>query len=61
MMVFTAVLIYGGFKFVARGSRQISSALEIPMNYVYIVLPVGGLLIFAYLIKNLYEDVLARR
>jgi TRAP-type C4-dicarboxylate transport system permease small subunit len=31
------------------------------MNYVYIVLPVGGLLIFAYLIKNLYEDVLARR
>jgi TRAP-type C4-dicarboxylate transport system permease small subunit len=61
MMIFTAVLIYGGFKFVARGSRQISSALEIPMNYVYIVLPVGGLLIFAYLIKNLYEDVLARR
>ena len=61
MMIFTAVLIYGGFKFVARGSRQISSALEIPMNYVYIVLPVGGVLILAYLLKNFYEDVLARR
>ena len=61
MLVFTAVLIYGGIKFVARGSNQISSALEIPMHYVYIVLPLGGILIFAYLLKNLYEDVLARR
>ena len=61
MMAFTAVLIYGGLKFVARGSQQFSSALEIPMHYVYIVLPVGGVLIFLYLIKNLYEDILARR
>lgn len=61
MMIFTSVLIYGGFKFVARGSRQISSALEIPMHYVYIVLPVGGVLILAYLFKNFYEDVVARR
>jgi TRAP-type C4-dicarboxylate transport system permease small subunit len=61
MMIFTAVLIFGGFKFVTRGSRQASSALEIPMHYVYIVLPLGGILIFAYLIKNFYEDVLARR
>lgn len=61
MMIFTSVLIYGGFKFVARGSRQASSALEIPMNYVYVVLPLAGVLIFAYLIKNFYEDVLARR
>lgn len=61
MMIFTSVLIYGGFKFVTRGSQQISSALEIPMHYVYIVLPLGGILIFAYLIKNFYEDVLARR
>lgn len=61
MMVFTSVLIYGGFKFVARGSRQISSALELPMHYVYIVLPIGGILIFVYLMKNFYEDVLARR
>ena len=61
MLVFTAVLIYGGIKFVARGSNQISSALEIPMHYVYIVLPLGGILIFDYLLKNLYEDVLAGR
>lgn len=61
MMIFTAVLIFGGFKFVARGSHQASSALEIPMHYVYIVLPLGGILIFTYLIKNFYEDVLARR
>jgi len=61
MLIFTAVVIYGGIQFVARGSSQMSSALEIPMHYVYIVLPLGGALIFAYLIKNFYEDVLARR
>ena len=61
MMIFTGVLIYGGFKFVARGSRQISSAMEIPMHYIYLVLPIGGILIFVYLIRNFYEDVLARR
>lgn len=61
MMIFTAVLIFGGIKFVTRGSHQMSSALEIPMHYVYIVLPVGGVLIFAYLIKNFYEDVFVRR
>ncbi|MDO8283818.1 MAG: TRAP transporter small permease [Burkholderiaceae bacterium] len=61
MMIFTAVLIFGGFKFVMRGSHQMSSALEIPMHYVYVVLPVGGVLIFSYLIKNFYEDVFVRR
>jgi TRAP-type C4-dicarboxylate transport system permease small subunit len=48
MMIFTSVLIYGGYKFVTRGSQQASSALEIPMNYVYLVLPLAGMLIFAY-------------
>ncbi|MHB8948193.1 MAG: TRAP transporter small permease [Rhodoferax sp.] len=61
MLIFTAVVIYGGVQFVARGSSQMSSALEIPMHYVYIVLPLGGVLIFAYLMKNFYEDVFARR
>lgn len=61
MMVFTSVLIYGGFKFVAKGSSQMSAAMQLPMHYVYIVLPIGGGLIFFYLMKNFYEDVFARR
>jgi TRAP-type C4-dicarboxylate transport system permease small subunit len=61
MMVFTGVLIYGGYLFVMKGSQQISAAMQLPMHYVYIVLPVGGGLIFFYLMKNVYEDVFARR
>jgi C4-dicarboxylate transporter DctQ subunit len=61
MAIFTAVLIYGGYRFVVRGSQQISAAMQIPMVYVYIVLPVGGGLIFFYLLKGLYEDVFVRR
>ena len=61
MLVFTAVLIWGGFRFVAKGSHQISAAMQLPMHYVYVVLPVGGALIFFYLLKNFYEDVFVRR
>ena len=61
MMIFTGILIYGGYLFVMRGSQQISAAMQLPMHYVYIVLPVGGGLIFFYLMKNLYEDVFVRR
>lgn len=61
MMIFTAVLIYGGYLFVLRGSKQISAAMQIPMHYVYLVLPIGGGLIFFYLLKRFYEDVFMRR
>ncbi|MDR2788402.1 MAG: TRAP transporter small permease [Candidatus Accumulibacter sp.] len=61
MMIFTGVLIYGGYRFVMRGSQQVSAAMQLPMHYVYVVLPVGGGLIFFYLMKNIYEDVFVRR
>jgi TRAP-type C4-dicarboxylate transport system permease small subunit len=61
MMIFTGVVIYGGYKFVLKGSNQISAALQLPMHYVYLVLPIGGGLIFFYLLKNFYEDLFVRR
>lgn len=61
MMIFTGVVVYGGYKFVLKGSNQISAAMQLPMHYVYIVLPVGGGLIFFYLLKNCYEDLFVRR
>lgn len=61
MMIFTGVVIYGGYKFVLKGSNQISAALQLPMHYVYLVLPIGGGLIFFYLLKNFYEDLFLRR
>jgi TRAP-type C4-dicarboxylate transport system permease small subunit len=61
MMIFTGVVIYGGYKFVLKGSNQISAALQLPMHYVYLVLPIGGGLIFFYLLKNFFEDLFVRR
>ena len=61
MIIFTSVVIYGGYKFFIKGSNQISAAMQLPMHYVYIVLPVGGGLILFYLLKNLYEDIFVRR
>ena len=61
MTIFTCVVIYGGYKFVLRGSNQISAAMQLPMHYVYLVLPVGGGLILFYLLKNFYEDFFVRR
>ncbi len=60
MFLFTCVLIYGGYRFVAKSSHQISAAMQIPMIYVYLVLPVGGALILFYVIRSFYERVLAR-
>lgn len=61
MMIFTAVLIYGGYRFVLRGSTQISAAMQLPMQYVYLVLPLGGGLIFFYLARRFHEDVFMKR
>ena len=61
MLVFSAVLIHTGMKMVTLGSHQISAALQIPMKYVYIVLPISGVLMIFYLLKNLYDDVVVGR
>ena len=61
MMIFAAVLIHAGVQMITLGSRQISAALQLPMKYVYIILPVSGTLIIFYLLKNLYEALAARR
>lgn len=61
MFVFTLILIYGGYAFVLRGSRQTSAALQMPMQYVYLVLPVSGLLILFYLFRNFFRDMSGKR
>jgi TRAP-type C4-dicarboxylate transport system permease small subunit len=43
--VFYAILVFYGTMFVTTSVMQPSAALEIPMGYVYIVIPVGGILL----------------
>jgi len=43
--IFYAILVFYGTMFVTTSVMQPSAALEIPMGYVYIVIPVGGILL----------------
>ncbi|SCM81692.1 TRAP transporter small permease [Sporomusa sp. GT1] len=56
MMALAGVMIYAAINMITLGSRQVSAALQIPMYWVYLILPVSGVLIIFYLAKNLYED-----
>lgn len=61
MIIFAAVLIYAGVYMITLGSRQMSAALQIPMKYIYIILPISGVLIIFYLLKSLCDVVAERR
>lgn len=49
----STVLVYGGVKIMSVASDQLSSVLRIPMNIVYLVLPLSGILIVFYQIYYL--------
>ena len=53
----TSVLIAGGIRFVVINIKlnQISSALEIPMWYIYLVLPVSGFFISYYALDDIIK------
>lgn len=48
IMAFSCLIIRYGFVLMRFGKRQISSALEIPMNFVYLAIPIGGALLVFY-------------
>lgn len=56
------VMIWGGIRlvYITLKLEQISSALNIPLGYVYVVVPLSGLFIVYYSIINLFEKPKAR-
>ena len=50
-------LLYGGTLLVGKTleSQQVSPALGLPMGYLYLAVPISGVLFFAFCIKNLAE------
>jgi TRAP-type C4-dicarboxylate transport system permease small subunit len=40
-VIFLVVTIYGSFDLIAVGGLQISAALNMPMSYVYFIIPIG--------------------
>ncbi|MCY7850085.1 TRAP transporter small permease [Bacillus haynesii] len=51
------VLVLGGSKAVITTMEQSSAALGIPVGFVYLSLPVAGILIIGYSLAGLYESL----
>ncbi len=58
-----AVMIVGGLRLMSLAflMGQVSAALGIPLGYVYLVLPLSGLLIAFYALESVYERMRAAR
>lgn len=54
--VFYAILVFYGAMFVSSSMMQPSAAMQIPMGYVYIIIPFGGIM----LILNSMVEIQAR-
>ncbi len=51
------IMIYGGIKGVSITTQQISPSLGIPMSYVYLAVPVSGVIMFIYSVLNLLDRI----
>lgn len=51
------IMVFGGSKAVSLTMVQISPALNVPMGWVYMALPVSGILIVIYSVINIYAGV----
>lgn len=59
VLIFSAVvLVYGGIQITKLTTLQVTASLGVPMSYIYIVVPVSGVLTVLYNIINLNELIL---
>ncbi|MCB2290574.1 TRAP transporter small permease [Clostridium sp. CS001] len=59
ILIFAAlVLIYGGMSITKLTALQVTASLGVPMSYIYVIVPVSGVLIVLYNILNINELVL---
>ncbi len=61
VVVLSSALFAGGVKLFFLGMRQKSPALKLPMNWVYIVVPVSGLILLYFALRALWSCYLERR
>jgi TRAP-type transport system small permease protein len=55
MSILVFVLVYHGFRMLRIVSFQVTPALQMPMRYVYLSLPVAGILMAFHLLCNLFR------
>ena len=60
-LVFYGMLIWYGFEMVGETMDQESAALELPMGYVYLAVPLSAIVLFICEIKNVLDDLFVAR
>ena len=53
-------MIYGGYNLCIRTMLQPSPAINIPMGYVYSIIPIGGFIILIYIVLNIVDILKGR-
>lgn len=56
-LVFYGMLVWYGFDMVLETMDQDSAALELPMGYVYLAVPLSAIVLFICEIKNVLDDL----
>lgn len=51
------VMVYGGIKSVGITLVQLSPSLSLPMGYIYLSVPISGLLICIYTVLNIFDSI----
>lgn len=59
IIVAIGIFIYGGFKVIEIGGLQMSPTLNISLSYVYLILPIAGVLLIIICICNIYGKLIA--
>jgi TRAP-type C4-dicarboxylate transport system permease small subunit len=54
-VIAVVVFFFGGIKFMSVGALQVSPTLKITMNYIYVIMPICGILICIYSILNIVK------
>lgn len=57
MGIAVIVFLIGGKSFVDVGALQMSPTLDISMNWVYLILPISGVLIIIYTLLNIFQAI----
>ncbi len=56
-LIFYGMLIWYGFEMVGETMDQESAALELPMGYVYLAVPLSAIVLFICEIRNVLDDL----
>lgn len=58
ILLFAAVvMVYGGISITKLTNTQITASLGVPMSYIYVIVPISGILTIIYSIINILEQL----